>query len=157
MFKYNLHLSVRSYMRSLPAGDKLESDGQGSVPTMSAHSFVRSGSGKDGEEEPKVTLRDVVRLLATMEAVLHPLQPLWDQVPQLTATLAEQGQQQIALLLALTHVENTLHNGGGGLPARRRVANDNEAGASDDGGAGGGGTTHKLEFPKFDGKGNPLP
>jgi hypothetical protein len=92
-----------------------------------------------------------------MEAVLHPLQPLQHQVPQLTVTLVAQGQQQIALQLALTRVENTLHVGGGGRPVRRRVANDNEAGANDEGGAGGGGTTQKLKFPKFDGKGDPLP
>jgi hypothetical protein len=100
---------------------------------MIAHSAFGSGLGKDGEEEPKVTLRDVVRRLAAMEAVLRPWRP-WDQVPQLAATLAEQGQQQIALQLALTCVENTLHDGGGGCPARCRIANDNEAGAGDDGG-----------------------
>jgi hypothetical protein len=55
---------------------------------MSVHSSVVFGLGKDGEEEPEVTMRDVIRRLVTMEAVLHPL---WDQVSQLTATLAEQG------------------------------------------------------------------
>jgi hypothetical protein len=123
---------------------------------MSAHSAVGSGSGKDGEE-PELTMRDVVRHLAAMEAVLRPLQPLRDQVPQLAATLAEQGQQQIALQLALTRLENSLHDGSGGRHARRRGANDNDTGIGDNVGAGGGSTTHKLELPKFDGKGDPLP
>jgi hypothetical protein len=124
---------------------------------MSAHSVVGSGSGKDGEEEPKVTMRDVVCRLAAMEVVLCPLQPLRDQVPQLAMTLAEQVQQQIALQLALTCMENSLHDGGGGRHARRRGANVNDTGAGDEVGAGGGNTTHKLELPKFDGKGDPLP
>jgi hypothetical protein len=75
-------------LHSLPAGDNLVSDGHGLVPAMSVHSSVVFGLGKDGEEEPEVTMRDVIRRLVTMEAVLHPL---WDQVSQLTATLAEQG------------------------------------------------------------------
>jgi hypothetical protein len=92
-----------------------------------------------------------------MEALLRSLQPLWDQVPQLTMTFAEQGQQQIVLQLALTRVENTLHDGVGGRQPHHHGANDNDTGAGDDGGAGGGGTTHKLEFQKFDGKGDRLP
>jgi hypothetical protein len=79
---------------------------------MSAHSAVGSDSGKDGDEEPEVTMCDVVRRVAAMEAVLRPLHPLHDQVPQLAATLA-QGQQQIALQLALARAGNTLYDGGG--------------------------------------------
>jgi hypothetical protein len=96
---------------------------------------------------------DVVRRVAAMEAVLRPLHPLHDQVPQLAATLA-QGQQQIALQLALARAGNTLYDGGGTCLACCWGAQDNNVGAGDDGG---GGTTHKLEFPKFNGKGDPLP
>jgi hypothetical protein len=54
--------------------------------------------------------------------------------------------------LAITHGENMLHDGGGGgLQFRWRGAHSNEGGTGDVG------TTHKLEFPKFDGKGDPLP
>jgi hypothetical protein len=122
----------------------LVSDDQGPVPAMSTHSAIGSDSRKDGEEEPEVTMCDVVRRLR-------------DQVPQLVATLVEQGQQQIALQLAIARVENMLHDGGGGHHARRCGANDNIAGTGDEGGTSGGGTTHKLEFPKFDGKGDPQP
>jgi hypothetical protein len=55
-FKYNLHPSVRYYQRSLPAGDKLVSDSQGHVPIMSAHSAVGSSLGKEGDDEPEVTM-----------------------------------------------------------------------------------------------------
>jgi hypothetical protein len=60
---------------------------------MSAHSAVGSGLGKEGDEEPKVTMKDIIRRLTAIEAVMHPLQPLHDQVPQLATTLVEQGQQ----------------------------------------------------------------
>jgi hypothetical protein len=112
-FKYNLRHSVRSYLQSLPAGDKWVSDGQGPVPTMSAHSAVGSGS-KEGDDEPEVTMKDIVRCLAAIEVVARPLQPLRDQVPQLADALTEQGLQQVALQLAITLIENTLHDGGGG-------------------------------------------
>jgi hypothetical protein len=39
-------------MRSLSDGDKLVSDGQGPLPTMSAHSVVGSSSRKEGDDEP---------------------------------------------------------------------------------------------------------
>jgi hypothetical protein len=56
--------------------------------------------------------------------------------------------------LVLTRVENTLQDGGGGRQfSTKRGGHNNEGGASDDDG----GTTHKLEFPKFNGKGDPLP
>jgi hypothetical protein len=72
----------------------------------------------------------------------------------LAATLVEQGQQQITLKLVLTRVENTLQDGGGGWQfSTKRGSHNNEGGTSNDGG----GTTHKLEFPKFNGKGDPLP
>jgi hypothetical protein len=80
-FKYNLRPSVRYYLRSLLAGDKLVSDGQGHVPIMSAHSAVGSSLGKEGDDEPEVTMWDIVRHLAAIEAVVCPLQPLPDQVP----------------------------------------------------------------------------
>jgi hypothetical protein len=38
-------------------------------------------------------MKDVNHRLAAIEAVVRPLQPLCDQVPQLAATLTEQGQQ----------------------------------------------------------------
>jgi hypothetical protein len=52
--------------------------------------------------------------------------------------------------LALTRVENTLNDGSGARPFRHRGAHDNEASTSYDNV----GTTHKMEFPKFDGKGD---
>jgi hypothetical protein len=80
---------------------------------MSAHSAVGSGS-KEGDDEPEVTMKDIVRCLAAIEVVARPLQPLRDQVPQLADALTEQGLQQVALQLAITLIENTLHDGGGG-------------------------------------------
>jgi hypothetical protein len=58
------------------------------------------------------------------------------------ATLTEQGQQQIALQLVLTHVKNMLNDSSDGRPFHRRGTHDNEASAGDEGS----GTTNKLEL-----------
>jgi hypothetical protein len=59
---------------------------------MSSTSVVGTGS-----EDKEVTLKDVVMRLAAIEEIVRPLQPLRKQVTLLTATVIEQGQQQIAL------------------------------------------------------------
>jgi hypothetical protein len=53
----------------------------------------------------------------------------------------------------LTHVKNMLNDSSDGRPFQRRGTHDNEASAGDEGS----GTTNKLEFLKFNGKGDPLP
>jgi hypothetical protein len=70
---------------------------------MSSTSVVGSGSG-----DKEVTLKDVVMRLAGIEEIVRPLQPLHEQVPLLATTVTEQGQQQIALQLALGCVKNSL-------------------------------------------------
>jgi hypothetical protein len=89
-----------------------------------------------------VTLADVVHRLGVIEEIMCPMQPMKDQMVTLEATVAEQGHQQITLNLALTLLENWLFH--------RRAGHD-------DAGIDFMPTTHKLEFPKFDGKGDPLP
>jgi hypothetical protein len=59
---------------------------------MSSSSVIGSGSGKGTNDEPEVTLKDVVVHLTAIESIVRPLQPLRDQVPELVATVTEQGQ-----------------------------------------------------------------
>jgi hypothetical protein len=75
---------------------------------MSTTSVAGSGSGKDSEKD--VTLADVVRRLAAIEAIMWPLQPLADQFPALHTRVAKQEQQQAALNIALTRVETVVHD-----------------------------------------------
>jgi hypothetical protein len=58
--------------------------------------------------------------------------------------------------LALTRVENSLHDGGCGRHARCRGANDNDVGTCDDGGAGSGGTTPQHSTVSVSSVGNKL-
>jgi hypothetical protein len=115
---------------------------------MSSTSVVGSGSG-----DKEVTLKDVIMRLAAIEEIVRALQPLREQVPLLAATVTEQGQQQIALQLALGRVENSLADPGVPRPSRCSVAQGNDEEAGEDFVP----TTQKLEFPKFDGTGDPLP
>jgi hypothetical protein len=115
---------------------------------MSSTSVVGSGSG-----DKEVTLKDVVMRLAGIEEIVRPLQPLHEQVPLLATTVTEQGQQQIALQLALGCVENSLVDPVVPRPFRRRASQDNDEEAGEHFVP----TTHKLEFPKFDSTGDPLP
>jgi hypothetical protein len=52
---------------------------------MSSTSAICSGTGK--EQEMEVTLTNVVCWLATIEAIVRPLQPLVDQFPALQTCL----------------------------------------------------------------------
>jgi hypothetical protein len=114
---------------------------------MSSTSVVGTGS-----EDKEVTLKDVVMRLAAIEGIVRPLQPLREQVTLLAATVTEQGQQQIALQLALGHVENSLADPGVPRPSRCPATQGNDEAGEDFVP-----TTHKLEFPKFNGTCDPLP
>jgi hypothetical protein len=122
---------------------------------MSSASVIGSGTGRSGDKalEGEVTLKGMVVRLAAIEDIVWPLQPLCEQVPQLTTTIAEQGHQQITLQLALGHVENSLADNGAGRPHCRRATQGEDEDVGEDFVP----TMHKLEFPKFDGKGDPLP
>jgi hypothetical protein len=67
--------------------------------------------------------------------------------------MTEQGQQQIALQLALGRVENSLADQGANHLFRHHVAHGDDEEVGEDFVP----TTHKLEFPKFDDTGDPLP
>jgi hypothetical protein len=100
-----------------------------------------------------LTLADVVRGLAAIEAIVQPLQPLANQFPALHTRVAEQEQQHATLNIALTRVETTVcDQPPGGVPHRRRPATDDDDLSNDFIP-----TAHKLEFSKFDCTGDPLP
>jgi hypothetical protein len=71
---------------------------------MSSTSVVGSGSGQQSskQHEQEVSLADVVKRLGTIEALVQPMQAVPDQLHALEATVADQGQQEVALILALT-------------------------------------------------------
>ena len=64
------------------------------------------GSGNGKEKEP--TMADVSRRLTAIEDVLRSLQPLAERFAALETKVQEQGQQQVALNIALSRVENTI-------------------------------------------------
>jgi hypothetical protein len=68
---------------------------------------TNSGSGK----ETAPTVEDLAKRFAVVEDLILPLQHLADTVKALAAQVAEQGQQQRALNLALLRVEH-----GGEMP-----------------------------------------
>lgn len=178
-FKYNLRRRVPSNSYSSPAGDNLVSVVPGS-PTMSNPPPVTSGSGD------AVTTADLAKRMATIEELLRPLQLITDKFHSLEKTVADQGNQQAALNLALSYVEASLP---GYLPDNDRraefekdkyvsdssgqLSNTNHQhhhqpppssqppqpethrrlDTSDDDGVP---SFHKLEFPKYHGKGDPL-
>ncbi|KAG8047953.1 hypothetical protein GUJ93_ZPchr0008g11704 [Zizania palustris] len=69
---------------------------------MSLASGVRSGSDEG------VTLADVVQRLKAIEDIVRPLQPIPDALNALEDTVRDQGQQQVALNLALTRMEKQI-------------------------------------------------
>jgi hypothetical protein len=74
------------------------------------------------------------------------------QFSALQTRLAKQEQQQVALNIAVTRVENAVcDQPPEGTPHRHRVVADKDDHDNDFIP-----TTHKLEFPKFDGTGDPL-
>ncbi|KAG8065867.1 hypothetical protein GUJ93_ZPchr0004g38649 [Zizania palustris] len=133
---------------------------------MSLASGVESGSDEG------VTLADVVQRLKAIEDIVRPLQPIPNALNALEDTVRDQGQQQVALDLPLTHMEKQIldqqalnrpaRDLGQNRPAQdsgqnREALNQGRAGAED--GDDDGDflpTAHKLEFPKFDGAGDPL-
>jgi hypothetical protein len=113
---------------------------------MSSGSVSGSAFGKDKGDKQEVTLKDVV---VRLTAIVRPLQPLCDQVPEL---VAEQGQQLAVLQLALAHVESTMADPGMPWLFHRRNAQDGV-----DAGEDFIPLAQKLQFLTFDDKSNPLP
>jgi hypothetical protein len=111
---------------------------------MSASFAVGSGTGKANEE---VTLVDIVRRFSAIEEIIRPMQLVSYAVATLEGTVRNQGQQQVALNIALTRVEHQLQDPSRGFQGRRRAAADDEDDPGDDFTP----MAHKLEFPKFDG------
>jgi hypothetical protein len=109
--------------------------------------------------------------IGALEMKLPELQPLQDQVTLLEGTVTEQGEQQWTLHAAIDRVEREqelqhqeLHAAIERVAATQRNlrqanqgrhrARDDDVDASDVAFLP---TTHKLEFPKFDGTNDPLP
>jgi hypothetical protein len=76
-----------------------------------------AGSGK----ETMTSIDDLAKCFTAMEEAIKPLQPLIDVVKKLAAQVADQGQQQQALNLALLRLEH-----GDGAP----LAPQHEAGTA---------------------------
>ncbi|KAG8051835.1 hypothetical protein GUJ93_ZPchr0001g29344 [Zizania palustris] len=126
---------------------------------------LASGVGSSSDEV--VTLADVVQRLKAIEDIVRPLQPIADALNALEDTVRDQGQQQVALNLALTRMEKqildqqALNQSAQDLGQNRSAQdlgqnwaalNQGRAGAEDgDDGRDFLPTAHKLEFPKFDG------
>jgi hypothetical protein len=120
---------------------------------MSLAYAVGGGSGiAPKEAEKELTIADVASRLQAIEDMMPPLVPLCDQVAAIEATHVEQDQQQQLMNVGLLRVECTLHNQDNGCPlnGRHRKGDDEE----DDEGFP---TTYKMEFPRYDGVGDPLP
>jgi hypothetical protein len=114
---------------------------------MSTTSVAGNGSGAG--EEPVVTLQDLSCRLAAIEEIIQPLAPLGDQVPALQETVAGLQQQQATTTAILTRIDNIIR-------AISR-ANGRRRNAGEDDGDPEFPTVHKIEFPKYDGTGDPLP
>jgi hypothetical protein len=80
--------------------------------------------------------------------MMRPLAPLHDHVATIEMTIAEQGQQQL-MNAGLLHAERALRTQENGQPPNGR----RHDGEEDDGFP----TSHKMEFSKYDGVGNPMP
>jgi hypothetical protein len=80
-----------------------------------------------------------------------------DQLAMLEVMVVEQGQQQLALKLALTCIEHALGDEGNG-PMNHQFLRRPDPGPEDDANPGDDflPTAHELEFPKYDGSNNPL-
>jgi hypothetical protein len=114
---------------------------------MSSGSAVGDGTGtaaKEGQKE--LTMADVARRLQAIEDMMRPLVPLRDQVAAIKTTIVEQGQQQQLMNPGLLYAERAQENG---QPPNGRCHDDEE----DDGFP----TSHKMEFLKYDGVGDPMP
>jgi hypothetical protein len=110
---------------------------------MSAISGTGSGSGKQGEDE--ITMKDLFKCLTTIEGVVVPMS---EHLTSMEETVADQGKQQTTLHVALTNVEHNLQNTGRGYNTSNAPDHDDEPGQD------GFQTSHKIEFPKFDGTGD---
>jgi hypothetical protein len=108
-----------------------------------------AGNGSGAGEEPEVTLQDLARRLAAIEELIRPLVPLEEQVPALQATVGGLQQQQATTTATLTRLDNTVR-AIGGANGRRRNAAEEEGDPEFP-------TVHKVEFPKYDDTGDPLP
>jgi hypothetical protein len=139
---------MNSYSPS-PSCDILVSRGLGSPPTtMSSASAV---GAKMGIVDDGVTLGDVVRRLQAIEDTVWPMQPVPDLVAALENMVCDQGQQHIALNLALQRIKRQVQDPCCASCHRNRAEDDEDLGSVFLP------TTHKLEFPKFEGMGDPLP
>jgi hypothetical protein len=115
---------------------------------MTTNSAIATGSGND---EAEVSMSKVLSRLKSIEDMMRPLVPPKDQVAMLETAFTEHDQQQQMLSTGLLRVEREQQNQQGPrMPnAYHRVDDDNNDDAFP--------TTHKMEFPKYDGVEDPLP
>jgi hypothetical protein len=96
-------------------------------------------------------MSEVLSCLKSIEEMMRPFVPLKDQVAALETAFTEHGQQQQLLSAGLLWVECEQRNQGGPrTPNNRRRTDDDD---NDDAFP----TTHKMEFPKYDGVGTHCP
>jgi hypothetical protein len=151
-------------------GDILVSRGSGSRCAMT--STAGQGSGSKSEDMLATIMKQLAAMdarLQSMEGRLHVVDSIKEKVTGLEESIGELGAQQDTLSSTVERIDLAQtqfvavagkaaadsrqpipldrHQQGG----RRRQVRD-----EDDGGEGIIPTTHKLEFPKYDGTGNPL-
>jgi hypothetical protein len=113
---------------------------------MSSGSAVGDGAGtKTKEREKELTIADVARRLQAIEDMMRPLVPLRNQVAAIETTITEQGQQQQLMNAGLLRAERALCVQENGQPPNGHRHDDGFP------------TSHKMEFPKYDGVGDPMP
>jgi hypothetical protein len=116
---------------------------------MSAHLGTGSGTSQEA------TLTAMLQWLDAIEAKLEPLAPLQARVATIEEALQTHEQQHQDLSATVTRLEMTQHD----LRAEHQQPDRRRPSADDDVVPGSNvvPTAHKLEFPKFDGNGDPLP
>jgi hypothetical protein len=99
--------------------------------------------------QPDLMLAEATTCIKAIEEMMHPIRPLANQVAALATAIQAQTEQPHLLNANLLLVKR---NQGGSRPLsnghHHQDEDDNEEAFP---------TTHKMEFPKYDGTGDPLP
>jgi hypothetical protein len=108
-------------------------------------------SSGSGSEEKEVSMSEVLNRLKAIEEMMDPIVPQKDHVTALMTVVTEQVQQQQLLSAGLLRVEREQWNQGSPrTPNHCRPSGDDDEEEAFP-------ITHKMEFPKYDGIGDPLP
>lgn len=110
----------------------------------------------DDSISDEVMLTDLAKRVTVIEAIVRPLQPMADHFDALEKSLSDQTQQLSVLNLALTRLELDPKGKSVVDPFSAEDSRTGKSNSSDHDDDDRGPVYHKLEFPKFDGKSDPL-